>query len=155
SRPRASAERTLSAEPRAPQREAPPSLTEIAPLFAAYHPERLRSLTLTNGDTHDNWPPEPFKSTLAAAASGQLEGRAPRHARRRDLRPLRRLRQRLRPAGDAGARDGGGLSRPACRYARGIPRFRALPFDVRLRADGRRLRSPASARGADARHVGN
>jgi len=46
----------------------------IAQLFAAYHPERLRSLTLTNGDTHDNWPPEPFKSTLAAAASGQLEG---------------------------------------------------------------------------------
>jgi pimeloyl-ACP methyl ester carboxylesterase len=46
----------------------------IAQLFAAYHPERLRSLTLTNGDTHDNWPPEPFKATLAAAAAGQLEG---------------------------------------------------------------------------------
>jgi pimeloyl-ACP methyl ester carboxylesterase len=46
----------------------------IAQLFAAYHPGRLRSLTLTNGDTHDNWPPEAFKPTLAAAASGQLEG---------------------------------------------------------------------------------
>ena len=46
----------------------------IAQLFAAYHPERLRSLTLTNGDTHDNWPPEAFKPTLAAAAGGQLEG---------------------------------------------------------------------------------
>ena len=44
----------------------------IAQLFAAYHPDRLRSLTLTNGDTHDNWPPEPFKPTLAAAAGGQL-----------------------------------------------------------------------------------
>lgn len=46
----------------------------IAQLFAAHHPERLRSLTLTNGDTHDNWPPEPFKSTLELAAGGQLEG---------------------------------------------------------------------------------
>jgi pimeloyl-ACP methyl ester carboxylesterase len=45
----------------------------IAQLFAADHPERLRSLTLTNGDTHDNWPPEAFKPTLAAAAAGQLE----------------------------------------------------------------------------------
>jgi pimeloyl-ACP methyl ester carboxylesterase len=44
----------------------------IAQLVAAHHPERLRTLTLTNGDTHDNWPPEPFKPTLAAAASGQL-----------------------------------------------------------------------------------
>jgi len=44
----------------------------IAQLVAAYHPERLRSLTLTDGDTHDNWPPEPFKSTLEAAAGGQL-----------------------------------------------------------------------------------
>jgi pimeloyl-ACP methyl ester carboxylesterase len=45
----------------------------IAQLFAAYHPERLRTLTLTNGDTHDNWPPAAFKPTLAAAAAGQLE----------------------------------------------------------------------------------
>jgi pimeloyl-ACP methyl ester carboxylesterase len=44
----------------------------IAQLVAAYHPERLRSLTLTNGDTHDNWPPEAFKPTLAGAAGGQL-----------------------------------------------------------------------------------
>jgi pimeloyl-ACP methyl ester carboxylesterase len=44
----------------------------IAQLFAAGHPERLRSLTLTNGDVHDNWPPEAFKPTLAAAAAGQL-----------------------------------------------------------------------------------
>src|SRR5262245_33336627 len=45
----------------------------IAKLVAAYHPERLRSLTRTNGDTHDNWPPEAFKPTLAAAAGGHLE----------------------------------------------------------------------------------
>src|SRR6201993_5220683 len=34
----------------------------IAQIFAALHPERVRSLTLTNCDTHDNWPPEAFKS---------------------------------------------------------------------------------------------
>jgi pimeloyl-ACP methyl ester carboxylesterase len=44
----------------------------IAQIFAAHHPERIRSLTLTNGDTHDNWPPEPFKPFLAMAAAGGL-----------------------------------------------------------------------------------
>jgi pimeloyl-ACP methyl ester carboxylesterase len=32
----------------------------IAQIFAARHPARIRSLTLTNCDTHDNWPPKPF-----------------------------------------------------------------------------------------------
>jgi len=44
----------------------------IAQIFAALNPERVRTLTLTNCDTHDNWPPEAFKPTLAAAAAGQL-----------------------------------------------------------------------------------
>jgi pimeloyl-ACP methyl ester carboxylesterase len=44
----------------------------IAQIFAARHPERVRSLTLTNCDTHDNWPPEPFKPFLAMAAGGGL-----------------------------------------------------------------------------------
>ena len=30
-------------------------------IFAALYPERVRSLTLTDCDTHDNWPPEAFK----------------------------------------------------------------------------------------------
>ena len=33
----------------------------IAQIFAALNPERVRSLTLTNCDTHDNIPPEAFK----------------------------------------------------------------------------------------------
>lgn len=44
----------------------------IAQIFAALHPERVRSLTLTNGDTHDNWPPEAFRPFLAMAAAGGL-----------------------------------------------------------------------------------
>lgn len=44
----------------------------IAQIFAALNPERVRSLTLTNCDTHDNWPPEAFKPFLAMAANGGL-----------------------------------------------------------------------------------
>ncbi len=46
----------------------------IALIFAARHPERLRSLTLTDCDAHDNWPPEAFKGFLAMAAGGGLPG---------------------------------------------------------------------------------
>ncbi|HVY82704.1 MAG TPA: alpha/beta hydrolase [Steroidobacteraceae bacterium] len=44
----------------------------IAQIFAALNPQRVRSLTLTDCDTHDNWPPEPFKPFLAMAAAGGL-----------------------------------------------------------------------------------
>src|SRR5215813_2484298 len=44
----------------------------ISQIFAALYPERVRSLTLTDCDTHDNWPPEAFKPFLAMAASGGL-----------------------------------------------------------------------------------
>jgi pimeloyl-ACP methyl ester carboxylesterase len=46
----------------------------IAQIFAAKHPERIRSLTLTDSDTHDNWPPDPFKDFLKMAAAGGLRG---------------------------------------------------------------------------------
>jgi pimeloyl-ACP methyl ester carboxylesterase len=46
----------------------------IAQIFAASHPERVRSLTLTDCDTHDNWPPEAFTPFLAMAAAGGLRG---------------------------------------------------------------------------------
>jgi pimeloyl-ACP methyl ester carboxylesterase len=46
----------------------------ICQIFAALHPARVRSLTLTDGDTHDNWPPEAFKPFLAMAAGGGLRG---------------------------------------------------------------------------------
>jgi len=44
----------------------------IAQILAARHPQRVRSLTLTNCDAHDNWPPEAFKPFLAMAAAGGL-----------------------------------------------------------------------------------
>src|SRR6185369_15708937 len=44
----------------------------IAQILAASHPERVRSLTLTDCDTHDNWPPEAFKPFLTMAAGGGL-----------------------------------------------------------------------------------
>src|SRR5258706_1052692 len=46
----------------------------ISQIFAALYPERVRSLTLTDCDTHDNWPPEAFKPFLAVAAAGGLRG---------------------------------------------------------------------------------
>jgi pimeloyl-ACP methyl ester carboxylesterase len=44
----------------------------IAQIFAANNPSRLRSLTLTDCDAHDNWPPEAFKPFLEMAAAGRL-----------------------------------------------------------------------------------
>lgn len=39
---------------------------------AARHPERIRTLTLTNCDTYDNWPGEPLQKIINAAGQGQL-----------------------------------------------------------------------------------
>jgi pimeloyl-ACP methyl ester carboxylesterase len=47
----------------------------IAQIFAVRHPERLRSLTLTNCDVHDNYPPAALGPTRAAAAEGQFSAR--------------------------------------------------------------------------------
>ncbi len=44
----------------------------ICQIFAALYPQRVRSLTLTDCDTHDNWPPEAFKPFLTMAANGGL-----------------------------------------------------------------------------------
>jgi len=49
----------------------------VAQIFAARHPERLRSFTLTNCDTHDNVPPEAFKPTVELAKTGALAPSAP------------------------------------------------------------------------------
>src|SRR5271170_7779507 len=46
----------------------------ISQIFPALYPERVRSLTLTDCDTHDNWPPEAFKPFLAMSAGGGLRG---------------------------------------------------------------------------------
>lgn len=42
----------------------------ISQIFAALNPGRVRTLTLTDCDTHDNWPPEAFKPFVAMAAAG-------------------------------------------------------------------------------------
>jgi pimeloyl-ACP methyl ester carboxylesterase len=44
----------------------------IAQIFAARHPQRLATLTLTNCDTGDNLPPEAFKPMIELAAAGDL-----------------------------------------------------------------------------------
>jgi pimeloyl-ACP methyl ester carboxylesterase len=44
----------------------------IAQIFSALNPDRVRTLTLTNCDTHDNWPPEAFKPFVDMAVAGGL-----------------------------------------------------------------------------------
>ena len=46
----------------------------IAQIFAASYPSRVRTLTLTDCDVHDNWPPPAFKPFLEMAAAGGLRG---------------------------------------------------------------------------------
>jgi pimeloyl-ACP methyl ester carboxylesterase len=49
----------------------------VAQIFAARHPDRLHTFTLTNCDTHDNVPPEAFLPTVELARAGQLAATAP------------------------------------------------------------------------------
>ena len=44
----------------------------IAQVFAAGQPNRIRTLTLTNCDVHDNWPPEQLSPLLQAVEAGEL-----------------------------------------------------------------------------------
>ena len=44
----------------------------VAQVFAARYPERVRTLTLTNCDVHDNFPPEAFKPFVDLAATGEF-----------------------------------------------------------------------------------
>ena len=44
----------------------------IAQIFAARHPERIRSLTLTNCDVHDNFPPPALDPLLGVVRAGHL-----------------------------------------------------------------------------------
>jgi len=44
----------------------------IAQIFAAYHPDRLTSLVLTNCDVHDGWPPPQVLPLVERARAGTL-----------------------------------------------------------------------------------
>ena len=44
----------------------------IAQIFAALNPERVRTLTLTDCDAHDNWPPEAFRPFVDMVKAGGL-----------------------------------------------------------------------------------
>jgi len=49
----------------------------IAQVFAARRPELVRTLTLTNCETHDNIPPAAMAATVEAARAGQFAATAP------------------------------------------------------------------------------
>jgi pimeloyl-ACP methyl ester carboxylesterase len=49
----------------------------IAQLVAVKAPHRVRSLTLTNGDVHDNWPPPAFAPVREMATAGVLAAALP------------------------------------------------------------------------------
>jgi pimeloyl-ACP methyl ester carboxylesterase len=44
----------------------------VAQVFAGLHPERIRTLTLTNCDVHENFPPEMFRPTIELAERGEF-----------------------------------------------------------------------------------
>ena len=44
----------------------------ISQIFAAVSPERVRTLTLTDCDAHDNWPPEAFRPFVDMVKAGGL-----------------------------------------------------------------------------------
>jgi pimeloyl-ACP methyl ester carboxylesterase len=78
--------------------------TAIAQIFAARHPERIRSLTLTNGDAGENYPPADFRQVVEMAKGGVFSA------------------QREAFAADVG------LLRPG--FAAGYERIDALPDDT-------------------------
>ncbi|GAA0688341.1 alpha/beta hydrolase [Streptomyces malaysiensis subsp. malaysiensis] len=57
----------------------------IAQIFAVRHPGRLRTLTLANGDVHDNWPPAGFAGFLDMVRAGGLPERIAAMARDHDV----------------------------------------------------------------------
>ena len=66
----------------------------VAQIFAACQPGRLRTLTLTNCEAHDNVPPRAFLPTVLLARAGLLARMGPRL-----LRDLPRARRRVYGSG--------------------------------------------------------
>jgi pimeloyl-ACP methyl ester carboxylesterase len=57
----------------------------IAQVFAARYPQRIRTLTLTNCDVHDNFPPEAFRPLMEMAFAGEFGPAVAAMAGDRDL----------------------------------------------------------------------
>jgi haloalkane dehalogenase len=51
----------------------------VAQLFAVQHPQRVRTMLLTNCDVHENSPPVQMKNSLAAARAGTYHQKIARH----------------------------------------------------------------------------
>ena len=51
----------------------------IAQLFAAQHPERVRTMLLTNCDVHENCPPAQMRNSINAARAGTYDQKMQRH----------------------------------------------------------------------------
>ena len=51
----------------------------IAQLFVAQHPDRVRTMLLTNGDVHENSPPAQMSNSIATARAGQYDQKMARH----------------------------------------------------------------------------
>jgi pimeloyl-ACP methyl ester carboxylesterase len=57
----------------------------IAQVFAAHYPQRVRTLTLTNCEVHDNFPPEAIKPLMEMAFAGEFGPAVAAMAGDRDL----------------------------------------------------------------------
>lgn len=51
----------------------------IAQLFAAQHPERVRTMLLTNCDVHENSPPAQMRNSINTARAGKYDQKMQRH----------------------------------------------------------------------------
>jgi len=94
--------------------------TAIAQIFAARHPERIVSLTLTNGDAGENYPPAGFRQVVEMAKGGVFSA------------------QREAFAADVG------LLRPG--FAAGYERIDALPDDTLRTYVGPLFATPEAAK---------
>lgn len=121
----------------------------IAQIFAALYPQRVRSLTLTDCDAHDNWPPQAFEPFLAMAAGGGLGATLQAMV---DDKSVYRSAQALGPAYQQpqalGDEDIDAYLRPLLRSPQRLADLRRFlaGFDpvhtVRIEAQLRRLRAP-------------
>src|SRR6516165_11723212 len=130
----------------------------IAQIFAAHHPERLRSLVLTNCDVHDGWPPPQVLPLIERARAGTLATIFQPLIDRPDLARERYARGELVPqlcqSGRANRRVDSTVSAAAAFLAGAHRRLPALLAGLRQCADRRHPRCAEGARGADADRLG-